>query len=314
MIKYDASFVTLMIIYYLTIIYTLFNSTLFSTIIINCYHFHTFIIIRSKPSKTFPEVPLSTNVSSNIKSLREQYLKEYKAKQQYATFDVLGSTTSQFADSIARKMEEGETILKRAKTVMSPSSSSKNVQQEEKPILTQKYEEYIMNASTTNTQTNEENYMNKFMTNMQRSFIDGKQIPFMNAKKQTPIQKLLQKKHQSNGLGQDVDKAKTFLTGLISGGIAVAPVVAFQDIILKFSLSQDVIDKFYLDTSLSSFECALFSLIMRFCVREGQQDNDVLKNGIVASAALLRTSSQISGDTFNLETVSFVFCLSVYDS
>lgn len=195
---------------------------------------------------------------------------------------------------------------------MSPSSSKRVQQEEEKPILTQKYEQYIKNTSTIN---NEENYMNKFMTNMQRSFIDEKQIPFMDVKKkkQTPIQKLIQNKQmeQSNDLGQGVDKAKTFFTGLISGGIAVAPIVAFQDIILKFSLSQDVIDKFYLDTSMSSFECALFSLIMRFCVREGQQNNDVLKNGIVASAALLRTSSQISGDSFNLETVSIVLCLSI---
>jgi hypothetical protein len=126
--------------------------------------------------------------------------------------------------------------------------------------------------------------------------------------KKTPIQIIREKEHQQNiqatlqspkmEVMENIEKSKVFLSGIISGGIAAAPIVALQDIILPFSLSPYSFDKFQMDTTLSSLECGLFAMILRLFLREDDRggENDLFKNGIVFASALMRTTSLVTDD------------------
>ena len=119
-----------------------------------------------------------------------------------------------------------------------------------------------------------------------------------------------------NEISERIENTKTFVTGFVSGGVAVAPIVALQDIVMKFSLSSDAINAFYFDAAFCSFQCALFAMLLRFSIQNDQKDNDFLTNGIVASSALLRTMIMTSNDHFGWQMVStstyFCFPLPVH--
>ena len=226
----------------------------------------------------------------NAKELRKSYAKENRSKQLDATLiNDLHRYGTKIAHEFSRKMEQTEAILQSSKIAMNLPSQI--------PISSR---EQLSSSSRPN-----ENIFNKFVKSITTPFINTKRMPFSKQKKNSVevTYESNQKGYATNlddiysDLGQQLEMTKTFVSGFVSGGIAVAPIVAFQDIILKLSLSSQAIEKFYLDTSICSIECAVFSLILRLCVREDKKHDDLFKNFIVLVSAFISSSSQLSGDT-----------------
>ena len=67
---------------------------------------------------------------------------------------------------------------------------------------------------------------------------------------------------------------KTAAVGLLAGGIAATPFIALHDIPAYGAASWEF------DTDMGSLQSALFAIVYRYCVREGD-DSDMLNMGVV---------------------------------
>ena len=285
------------------------------------FHFMYSFSIRKPPSSTFPEIPFDKWVTDNVKALRESYLKEYKSKRNFfSAHHHLGSTIKNLFNHKS-KSHHGFATSTAADTSSShqhkttqPKSFFAHATYASNPVID------VIPEPTTATTSHKETHDNPTGATpidklMEQNVIYQKDDNFVVAKEvfETINEKSSKMINDSlNDIRERIENTKTFVTGFMSGGVAVAPVVALQDIVMKFSLSSDAINEFYLDTAFCSFQCALFAMLLRFCIQNDEKDNDFLTNGIVASSALLRTMIMTSNDHFGWQMVSTwtCFCLS----
>ncbi len=220
--------------------------------------------IRRPPSKTFPLVDAET--------LRQSYyLEQYKSEKFSVSglrdkivngYKNIGKTSFGNEDTIQydNLSEEDNYSLQQADSLFSPIM--KNVEEQVSSLAIQ-------------------------TSNIQHEIINDNILSAHYGKVTDELKKM----------GERIENTKTFFAGL-AGGVASVPFVAFQDIIMKFQFSDAMIHKFYFDTSINSAECAIFALMLRFCVRQGQENNEIFNDTMIIAFTLIRTMSKMSGHGF----------------
>ena len=93
---------------------------------------------------------------------------------------------------------------------------------------------------------------------------------------------------------QRIESTKTGVVGLFAGGIALTPFAALHDILFPGSFIPNGIAQWEFDTDMGSIETALFAIVYRYCVREGEETNEMLGMGVVGAFVLVRTLSRIT--------------------
>eukprot|EP00559_Dactyliosolen_fragilissimus_P004152 CAMPEP_0184864332 /NCGR_PEP_ID=MMETSP0580-20130426/14543_1 /TAXON_ID=1118495 /ORGANISM="Dactyliosolen fragilissimus" /LENGTH=241 /DNA_ID=CAMNT_0027363061 /DNA_START=55 /DNA_END=780 /DNA_ORIENTATION=+ len=92
---------------------------------------------------------------------------------------------------------------------------------------------------------------------------------------------------------QRIESTKTGIVGLLSGGIALTPFSALHNIVFPGSTIENGTAQWEFDTDMGSIETALFAIVYRYCVREGEEANEMLGMGVVGAFVLVRSLSKI---------------------
>ena len=92
---------------------------------------------------------------------------------------------------------------------------------------------------------------------------------------------------------QRIESTKTGIVGLLSGGIALTPFAALHDIAFPGSTIENGFAQWEFDTDMGSIETALFAIVYRYCVREGEESNEMLGMGVIGAFVLVRSLSRV---------------------
>ena len=92
---------------------------------------------------------------------------------------------------------------------------------------------------------------------------------------------------------QKIESIKTGVVGLLVGGIAVTPVTAIHDIVFPGDTISNGLAQWEFDTDTGSITAALFAIVYRYCVREGEEKNEMLPMGVIGAFAIVRTVSRV---------------------
>eukprot|EP00560_Eucampia_antarctica_P008993 CAMPEP_0197825568 /NCGR_PEP_ID=MMETSP1437-20131217/2613_1 /TAXON_ID=49252 ORGANISM="Eucampia antarctica, Strain CCMP1452" /NCGR_SAMPLE_ID=MMETSP1437 /ASSEMBLY_ACC=CAM_ASM_001096 /LENGTH=213 /DNA_ID=CAMNT_0043425599 /DNA_START=86 /DNA_END=724 /DNA_ORIENTATION=- len=98
--------------------------------------------------------------------------------------------------------------------------------------------------------------------------------------------------------GQKIESIKTGVVGLLSGGIAAAPVIALHDLVFADQTIINQSAQWEFDTDMGSIEAALFAIVYRYCVRD--DDNEMLEMGCIGAFVVVRTLSRVRLPTYCL--------------
>ena len=98
--------------------------------------------------------------------------------------------------------------------------------------------------------------------------------------------------------GQRIESIKTGVVGLLSGGIAGAPVIALHDLVFADQTIVNNSAQWEFDTDMGSLEAALFAIVYRYCMRD--DDNDMLEMGCIGAFVLVQTLSKVRTPTYCL--------------
>jgi hypothetical protein len=114
---------------------------------------------------------------------------------------------------------------------------------------------------------------------------------------------LTQKDVSKFSMEQRVESLKSALVGLVSGGIALAPMAAIREGIMlalkslgSSSSSSHVLNgiaQWEFDTDMGSIMACLFAIVYRYCIREDDKNNPQLNLGVWGAFVLTRTLSRI---------------------
>jgi hypothetical protein len=92
---------------------------------------------------------------------------------------------------------------------------------------------------------------------------------------------------------QRIESIKTGLVGLFAGGIALTPFSALHDIVLADESIANGVAQWEFDTDTGSIAAALFAIVYRYCVRDGEEENEMLQMGVIGAFVVVRTLSKI---------------------
>lgn len=92
---------------------------------------------------------------------------------------------------------------------------------------------------------------------------------------------------------QRIESIKAGVVGLIAGGLALAPIAAFHDILFPGDSIANGVAQWEFDTDTGSITTALFAIVYRYCVRDGEEKNEMLQMGVVGAFVLVRTLARI---------------------
>lgn len=92
--------------------------------------------------------------------------------------------------------------------------------------------------------------------------------------------------------GQKIESTIAGLVGLFAGGIALTPFTALHDIAFPGEI-ENGFAQFEFDTDTGSIAAALFAIVYRYCVREGEEKNEMLPMGVVGAFVVVRTLGRI---------------------
>jgi len=98
--------------------------------------------------------------------------------------------------------------------------------------------------------------------------------------------------------GQRIESIKTGVVGLLAGGIALTPFAAFHDILFSGDTITNGAAQWEFDTDMGSIESALFAIVYRYCVREGEESNEMLGMGVIGAFAIVRALSRVRVSTY----------------
>jgi hypothetical protein len=258
---------------------------------------------RTPPSRTFPIIPASRWMpDGKDKTLKDAYVKQSKSK----SFSIEGIRNSNvmngFMTALDAEKKTGTRRVSKSK-LESTASNNNNINDNNNIILNQD----VIVPITQPIET----FFNRVIKDVEEQATTLG--PLLKHRTETQVKSMIDNneyianiKGAYNDLINRVENTKTFMTGFAAGGIAISPIIAFQDILLKSSLSDEVMNKFYFDTSVCSLECAIFALILRYCVREDQKDNKLWTDSVVAAVVLLRTTSLMTGDSLDWNMVRLI--------
>ena len=93
---------------------------------------------------------------------------------------------------------------------------------------------------------------------------------------------------------QRIESTKAGLTGLVAGGTSLIPFTIFQALVND---SSNKSLQFLFDTGSGAVEAALFAIVYRYCVRDGEESNEQLGQGVWGAFAITRALS--AGNRFD---------------
>jgi len=100
---------------------------------------------------------------------------------------------------------------------------------------------------------------------------------------------------------QRIESTKAGVTGLVAGGATLIPFNILQAV---FTDSSDKTLQFIFDTGSGAVEAALFAIVYRYCVREGEENNEMLGQGVWGAFAITRALSAGKGfEMFDSEMI-----------
>lgn len=97
---------------------------------------------------------------------------------------------------------------------------------------------------------------------------------------------------------QKIESTKAGIAGLVTGASVLLPFTAVSTLV---SDSSNKGAQFGLDTAIGGVESALFAIVYRYCVRDGEESNAQLGNGVAGAFAITRALSSVSGDLDQLD-------------
>ena len=104
-------------------------------------------------------------------------------------------------------------------------------------------------------------------------------------------------KKNTFSFAQRIESTKSGIVGLLTGGIALAPISVVHNLLFAYDGSIRTVThnlaQFEFDTDAGSLEAALFAIVYRYCLRQGDDDNPQLNQGVIGAFALTRTLSKI---------------------
>lgn len=92
---------------------------------------------------------------------------------------------------------------------------------------------------------------------------------------------------------QRIESIKAGIVGLVAGGVALTPIAAFHDILFPGDSIVNGVAQWEFDTDTGSIATALFAIVYRYCVRDGEETNEMLQMGVVGAFVLVRTLARI---------------------
>ena len=104
-------------------------------------------------------------------------------------------------------------------------------------------------------------------------------------------------KKNTFSFAQRIESTKSGIVGLITGSIALAPISAVHNLLFAYDGSIRTVThnlaQFELDADAGALEAALFAIVYRYCLRQGDDDNPQLNQGVIGAFAVTRTLSKI---------------------
>jgi len=92
---------------------------------------------------------------------------------------------------------------------------------------------------------------------------------------------------------QRIESVKSAIVGLLSGGLTVTPITFLHDYFFPGETIQNGLAQWEFDTDTGSIAAALFAIVYRYCVREGEESNPMLPMGVVGAFVIVRTLSRV---------------------
>ena len=124
-----------------------------------------------------------------------------------------------------------------------------------------------------------------------------------NTNKKVDADGVLQNSEKSKGQSDDVEdkfsfaqrieSVKTGVTGLLAGGVAVTPMTFLHDYLFPDASITNGFAQFEFDTDTGSIDAALFAIVYRYCVREGEEKNEMLPMGVIGAFVVVRSLSRV---------------------
>ncbi len=94
-------------------------------------------------------------------------------------------------------------------------------------------------------------------------------------------------------MGQRIESVKAGIVGLITGGLALAPFAAIHDVMMPDDSIVNGPAQWEFDTDTGALAAALFAIVYRYCVRDGEQRNEMLQLGVIGAFVVVRTAARI---------------------
>ena len=92
---------------------------------------------------------------------------------------------------------------------------------------------------------------------------------------------------------QKLESIKTGIVGLLAGGVAVTPVAFLHDYFFPGTTIPNGIAQWEFDTDTGSLAAALFAIVYRYSVRDGEEKNEMLPLGVIGAFVIVRTLSRV---------------------
>ena len=92
---------------------------------------------------------------------------------------------------------------------------------------------------------------------------------------------------------QRIESVKAGIVGLVAGGVALTPIAAFHDILFPGDSIANGVAQWEFDTDTGSITTALFAIVYRYCIRDGEERNEMLQMGVIGAFVLVRTLARI---------------------
>ncbi len=94
-------------------------------------------------------------------------------------------------------------------------------------------------------------------------------------------------------MAQRIESIKTGVVGLLAGGLAITPFAALHDIVYPDDTIENSLAQWEFDTDTGSIAGALFAIVYRYCVREGEEKNEMLGMGVIGAFTIVRTLGRV---------------------
>jgi hypothetical protein len=93
-----------------------------------------------------------------------------------------------------------------------------------------------------------------------------------SSKRSSPLDS--SKKSEKFSSAQRFESIKSGIVGLIAGGFALAPLTAIHNLVFPIVDGMNTVAQFEYDNDSGSLQGGLFAIVYRYCVREGEKEEN----------------------------------------